>query len=34
MKVKVSPSPVSVGADVNEIFFGYYLTNNWNDFEN
>ena len=34
MKVKASPSPVSVGADVNEIFFGYYLTNDWNDFKN
>ena len=33
MTVKVTSNSQSVGADVNEIFFGYYLTNNWNDFK-
>ena len=34
MVVRITSNSQSVGADVNEIFFGYYLTNNWNDFIN
>ena len=33
MGVKVTSNSQSVGADVNEIFFGYYLTNSWDDFK-
>jgi hypothetical protein len=33
MGVKVTSNSQSVGADVNEIFFGYYLTDSWDDFE-
>lgn len=33
MTSKKTANSQSVGADVNEIFFGYYLTKNWSDFE-
>ena len=33
MPVKKTTDSQSVAADVNEIFFGYNLTNNWDDFE-
>jgi len=33
MGIKVTSNSQSVGADVNEIFFGYHLTNSWSDFE-
>lgn len=31
---KKTANSQSIGADVNEIFFGYYLTKSWSDFEN
>ena len=33
MVIKETTNSQSIGADVNEIFFGYYLTNNWDDFK-
>lgn len=34
MASKKTKDPQSVAADVNEIWFGYYLTDSWKDFEN
>lgn len=33
MGVEVITNSQAIGADVNEIFFGYYLTNSWDDYD-
>ena len=33
MGVKITTNSQAIGADVNEIYFGYYLTNSWKDYD-